>query len=39
LGTDYLDLLYVHRRDDETPVEEFMRTCDGFVDSPARGDR
>jgi aryl-alcohol dehydrogenase-like predicted oxidoreductase len=33
LGTDYLDLLYIHRWDDETPVEEFMRTLDGFVDS------
>ncbi|GAB3324782.1 aldo/keto reductase [Haloplanus salinarum] len=33
LGTDYVDLLYVHRWDDETPVEEFMRTLDGFVDS------
>ena len=31
LGTDYVDLLYVHRWDDETPVEEFMRTLDGFV--------
>jgi aryl-alcohol dehydrogenase-like predicted oxidoreductase len=32
LGTDYLDLLYTHRWDDDTPVEEFMRTLDGFVD-------
>ena len=31
LGTDYVDLLYTHRWDDETPVEEFMRTLDGFV--------
>ncbi|MDS0240857.1 MULTISPECIES: aldo/keto reductase [unclassified Haloferax] len=31
LGTDYVDLLYIHRWDDETPVEEFMRTLDGFV--------
>ncbi|WP_137284962.1 aldo/keto reductase [Halorussus salinisoli] len=31
LGTDYVDLLYVHRWDDETPAEEFMRTLDGFV--------
>ncbi|MFB6159757.1 MAG: aldo/keto reductase [Haloferacaceae archaeon] len=31
LGTDYLDLLYVHRWDDDTPVEEFVRTLDGFV--------
>ena len=32
LGTDHLDLLYVHRWDDDTPTEEFMRTLDGFVD-------
>ncbi|WP_435348853.1 aldo/keto reductase [Haloarchaeobius sp. HRN-SO-5] len=32
LETDYLDLLYVHRWDDDTPAEEFMRTLDGFVD-------
>lgn len=31
LGTDYIDLLYIHRWDDETPAEEFMRTLDGFV--------
>jgi aryl-alcohol dehydrogenase-like predicted oxidoreductase len=31
LGTDYLDLLYIHRWDDATPAEEFMRTLDGFV--------
>jgi aryl-alcohol dehydrogenase-like predicted oxidoreductase len=31
LGTDYLDLLYVHRWDDETPAGEFMRTLDRFV--------
>lgn len=31
LGTDYLDLLYTHRWDDETPAEEFMRTLDEFV--------
>lgn len=32
LGTDYLDLLYIHRWDDDTPVEEFMRTLDRFVE-------
>lgn len=32
LGTDYLDLLYIHRWDDETPVEEFVRTLNGFVE-------
>lgn len=31
LGTDYVDLLYTHRWDDETPASEFMRTLDGFV--------
>jgi len=31
LDTDYLDLLYVHRWDDDTPTREFMRTLDGFV--------
>ncbi|SEL49136.1 aldo/keto reductase [Haloferax larsenii] len=31
LGTDYIDLLYIHRWDDDTPVEEFMRTLDQFV--------
>ena len=31
LGTDYLDLLYVHRWDEATPHEEFVRTLDRFV--------
>jgi len=31
LQTDYLDLLYIHRWDDETPAEEFMRTLNEFV--------
>lgn len=31
LGTDYLDLLYIHRWDDDTPAIEFLRTLDGFV--------
>jgi aryl-alcohol dehydrogenase-like predicted oxidoreductase len=31
LGTDYVDLLYTHRWDDDTPAEEFMRTLDEFV--------
>lgn len=31
LRTDYVDLLYIHRWDDDTPVEEFMATLDGFV--------
>lgn len=31
LGTDYVDVLYTHRWDDDTPAEEFMRTLDEFV--------
>jgi aryl-alcohol dehydrogenase-like predicted oxidoreductase len=31
LGTDYVDVLYTHRWDDDTPAREFMRTLDGFV--------
>jgi aryl-alcohol dehydrogenase-like predicted oxidoreductase len=31
LGTDYLDVLYIHRWDDDTPARELMRTLDGFV--------
>jgi aryl-alcohol dehydrogenase-like predicted oxidoreductase len=31
LGTDYLDLLYIHRWDDATPARELMRTLDGLV--------
>jgi aryl-alcohol dehydrogenase-like predicted oxidoreductase len=31
LGTGYVDLLYTHRWDDETPAREFMRTLDEFV--------
>ncbi len=31
LGTDYVDLLYIHRWDDDTPAAEFMRTLDEFV--------
>ncbi|MFB6110507.1 MAG: aldo/keto reductase [Halodesulfurarchaeum sp.] len=33
LGTDYVDLLYIHRWDDRTPAAEFMRTLNGFVRS------
>jgi aryl-alcohol dehydrogenase-like predicted oxidoreductase len=32
LGTDYLDVYYVHRWDDETPVEETLRTLDRLVE-------
>jgi len=31
LGTDYLDLLYIHRWDDGTPARELMRTLNGPV--------
>jgi aryl-alcohol dehydrogenase-like predicted oxidoreductase len=32
LGTDYVDVLYIHRWDDRTPARETMRTLNGFVD-------
>jgi len=32
LGTDYLDLLYIHRWDETTPARELLRTLDGLVD-------
>jgi len=32
LGTDYLDLLYVHRWDEATPADELMRTLTGLVE-------
>ncbi|AEH36940.1 aldo/keto reductase [Halopiger xanaduensis] len=31
LGTDYLDILYLHRFDDETPIETTLRTIDDLV--------
>ncbi|WP_136689254.1 aldo/keto reductase [Halorhabdus amylolytica] len=31
LGTDYLDILYLHRFDDETPIERTLRTIDDLV--------
>jgi aryl-alcohol dehydrogenase-like predicted oxidoreductase len=31
LGTDYIDVYYIHRFDDEAPVEETMATLDGLV--------
>ncbi|WP_273836502.1 aldo/keto reductase [Halococcus sp. PRR34] len=31
LGTDYLDLYYIHRFDDDTPVEETLRTLNDLV--------
>ncbi|WP_153952297.1 aldo/keto reductase [Halosegnis longus] len=33
LGTEYIDVLYIHRWDDATPAEELMRTLDGLVRS------
>lgn len=32
LGTDYLDLYYIHSWDDDTPIRETLRTLDGLVD-------
>jgi aryl-alcohol dehydrogenase-like predicted oxidoreductase len=32
LGTDYVDVLYIHRWDDRTPTRETMRTLNGFVE-------
>ncbi|WP_411962915.1 aldo/keto reductase [Haloferax sp. YSMS24] len=32
LGTDYLDLYYIHRWDDETPIEETLQTLDALVE-------
>ncbi|MHB9286857.1 aldo/keto reductase [Halobacteriales archaeon Cl-PHB] len=31
LGTDYLDVLYIHRWDDDTPALELMRSLNEFV--------
>ena len=33
LGTDYVDVLYIHRWDDETPARETMKTLNGLVES------
>lgn len=33
LGTDYIDLLYIHRWDYDTPIEETMRALDDLVRS------
>ena len=33
LDTEYLDILYIHRWDDNTPSREFMTTLDEFVTS------
>jgi aryl-alcohol dehydrogenase-like predicted oxidoreductase len=32
LGTDYLDVLYIHRWDEDTPTRELLRSLDGLVD-------
>lgn len=32
LGTDYLDLYYIHRWDDNTPIEETLRTLNELVE-------
>src|SRR5215216_318399 len=31
LGTDYIDLWFLHRDDESTPVEEIIDSCDAFV--------
>ncbi|MBV1850506.1 aldo/keto reductase [Catellatospora tritici] len=33
LGTDYIDVYYIHRFDEQTPVEETMATLDGLIRS------
>ncbi|QLD90287.1 aldo/keto reductase [Natronomonas salina] len=33
LDTDYLDLLYIHRWDDQTSARELMKTLNGLVES------
>ncbi|WP_430503913.1 aldo/keto reductase [Haloparvum sp. PAK95] len=33
LDTDYVDVLYIHRWDDETPAREMMKTLNGLVES------
>ena len=33
LGTDYIDLYYIHRGDETTPIEETLRTLDDIVAS------
>ncbi|WP_224269487.1 aldo/keto reductase [Haloprofundus salinisoli] len=32
LGTDYLDLYYIHRWDENTPIEETMQALNGLVE-------
>ncbi|QOS13779.1 putative oxidoreductase (aldo-keto reductase family protein) (plasmid) [Haloferax gibbonsii] len=32
LDTDYVDVLYIHRWDDETPTREMMKTLNGLVE-------
>ncbi|PSP78925.1 aryl-alcohol dehydrogenase [Halobacteriales archaeon QS_1_68_20] len=33
LDTDYVDLLYIHRWDDDTPAREMMKTLNGLVEA------
>ena len=33
LGTDYVDLLYIHRWDDQTSAREMMKTLNGLVEA------
>ena len=32
LGTDYVDVLYIHRWDDQTPTRELLKTLNGLVE-------
>ncbi|MCU4744648.1 aldo/keto reductase [Halobacteria archaeon AArc-m2/3/4] len=31
LGTDYLDVYYIHRWDDETPIEQMLSTLGNLI--------
>ncbi|MFB6154004.1 MAG: aldo/keto reductase [Halodesulfurarchaeum sp.] len=33
LGTEYIDVLYIHRWDDDTPAREMMKTLNGVVEA------
>ncbi|MCL4113489.1 UNVERIFIED_CONTAM: hypothetical protein GTU68_062460 [Idotea baltica] len=33
LGVDYIDLYYVHRREQDRPIEEVVETLKGFIDA------
>ncbi|PIB25666.1 aldo/keto reductase [Amylibacter kogurei] len=33
LGVDYIDLYYIHRREQDRPIEEVVETLKGFIDA------